>query len=453
MKSQSMTAVRCLAASFALVAALACTAIPVQAAEDRVVVLTSYPEELTVRFQAAFERLHPGKRVEVLWRQSADALAYLRRGGAKDVDVYWTPAPGNFVALRDEGRLAKLDIDRSQLPAEIAGFSISDPGGYFAAFELAGNGIAYNLEALRKLGLPPPRDWSDLAAPAYAHRVGLPIPGRVGFAPVLIEAVLQGYGWDRGWAVLSEIAGNADFDASASTPGTDDIVSGRKAALMTIDFFAATAIAAGAPVRFVYPPQTAYNPAQIAVLADAPHPQMAREFVAFALSADGQALLLHPDVRRLPVRLDLYAAHPELSAQPFAPGNLAYDGALTRARQGLVATLFDQALVKRHAEFAALWQAVHEAESAGRRDDPATLQARAVLAAAPIGDIDQSDPALRRTFAFPDRVPSATQGGAAAAPVVKQDDGSPRKDIEARWQNDLSARINAASTILKRKER
>ena len=172
-----------LAAAFALVLGFALAPFLAQAADERVVVLTSYPEELTVRFQAAFERLHPGKRVEVLWRQPADALAYLRRGGTREVDVYWTPSPGNFAALRDEGRLAKIDIDRSALPADIAGYPISDPQGHFAAFELAGYGIAYNVDAVRKLGLAAPRDWPDLADPAYARQVQLPIPGRVGLAP------------------------------------------------------------------------------------------------------------------------------------------------------------------------------------------------------------------------------------------------------------------------------
>jgi ABC-type Fe3+ transport system substrate-binding protein len=448
MNTQWMSRLRRLAGGLLLAASLSAAPPAARAADERVVVLTSYPEELTVRFQAAFERLHPGKRVEVLWRQSADALAYLRRGGAREVDVYWTPAPGNFVALRDEGKLAKLNIDRDALPADIAGFPISDPDGNFAAFELAGHGIAYNIEAVRKLGLRAPRDWSDLTAPAYAHQVQIPIPGRVGFAPVLIEAVLQGQGWERGWAVLSEIAGNADFGAGDSAPGADDIVAGRKAARMSIDFFAATAIAAGAPLGFAYPPRTAYSPAQIAVLADAPHPALARQFVAFALSAEGQQLLLHPDVRRLPVRRDLYAAHPELSAQPFAAGNLGYDGALGRARQGLVAALFEQALVQRHGELAALWQAVHAAEAAGRRNDPAIIKARALLAAAPVSEIVQADPVLRRGFAFPDGVPVAASASVGATPAVSV--GS-REAIEAGWREALAARIDAVNTVLRDK--
>ncbi|MGB5638534.1 MAG: hypothetical protein WBM63_05405, partial [Sedimenticolaceae bacterium] len=36
------------------------------AMEDKLVVVTSFPEDLTSVFQAAFERHHPGTKVEVL---------------------------------------------------------------------------------------------------------------------------------------------------------------------------------------------------------------------------------------------------------------------------------------------------------------------------------------------------------------------------------------------------
>jgi phosphoglycerate transport regulatory protein PgtC len=406
--------------------------------DDRVVVLTSYPEELTVRYQAVFERLYPGRRLEILWRQSADALAYLKRGGAADVDVYWSPAPGNFAALREAGLFARLDLDRTQLPDAIGGFPIGDPDGHYVAFELAGNGIAYNVDAVQRLGLPAPRDWADLTDPGYRGQVQLPIPGRVGFAPVLIESVLQGYGWSRGWAVLAGIAANTEFNSGDANPGSDDVVSGRKAARMTIDFFARSAIRNGAPVRFVYPPRTAFNPAQIGIFAAAPHPQAAREFVAFALSRQGQEMLLHPDVSRLPVRRDIYLEHPEYSAQPFVAGQLAYDGRLTRDRQGLVAALFESALVERHADLLALWDRLRAAERAGQGQLAPVQRARQLLERVPVDEAAQGDAALRRLFAFAERKP-----GEVEAPPSAQ-----RLAVEARWRDDLATRIAEVSAAL-----
>jgi ABC-type Fe3+ transport system substrate-binding protein len=425
--------------------------------ERRVVVLTSYAEELSARFQRAFEARHPGRRVEILWRHSADALAYLRRGGIREIDVYWTPSPRNFAILKAEGKLAKLSVDQAALPPTLAGFPISDPDGYFAAFELAGYGIAYNPGAVEKLGLPPPRDWRDLAHPAYRGQVQLPIPGRVGFAPVLIEAVLQGYGWNEGWATLAGIAANAEFGGGDRAPDVDDVLIGHKAARMTIDFFAApaarrqndavrqdsairqdNAIRQDQDMAFVYPPRTAYNPAQVAISAEAPHPEAAREFVDFVLSREGQALLLDPDVRRLPVRKEIYADHPEIGAQPFAAGNFAYSDALSRSRQGLVAALFDVALVAPHAKAVPLWQALHRAEQAHLGSAADRREARALLTAMPLDEAGQQDEILRRHFDFPERAP-----GLPEPPATPE-----RLAIEAAWQADVAARLSKASALV-----
>jgi phosphoglycerate transport regulatory protein PgtC len=416
-------------------AGLAAVLLGSAAASDKVVVLTSYAQPFTARFQAEFERLYPGKRMEVLWRQSSDALAYLqsRRG---EVDIYWSPAPGNFALLAQEGRLARLSLDHKELPDQIGGSAISDPNGGFAAFELAGHGIVYNKDALHRLGLPVPVDWPDLTHPAYAGQVQIPIPGRIGFAPVLIETVLQAYGWEIGWALLNEIAGNADFGGAADNrPGADEVVSGAKAARMTIDFFAATVMSNSLSIGFVYPRKTAYNPAHVAVFADAPNPDAARLFVDFVLSEQGQALLLHPDVRRLPVRQAMYDDHPELPARPFAADSMGYDGHLSRARQGLIAALFEAALVRRHTELASVWAQLHRAEAAGLRQHAAVRKARTLLTAAPIGDASQADDGLRARFSHAPFVRETAQ---------QDQTSNDRAQVLADWDETLQARIAAA---------
>ncbi|MDR1854289.1 MAG: ABC transporter substrate-binding protein [Azoarcus sp.] len=433
-----------------LAAGAAGAAIPLRAAfaanakaggQKRVVVLTSYTEEFTSRFVKGFEAAHPGSRVEIAWRQSADALAYLRRGGTAEVDVIWTPAPRNFATLKEAGKLAKLTfIDHAALPGKVGGEAISDPDGFYAAFELAGYGIAYNPEAVRQLGLPAPRDWRDLADPGYRGKVELPIPGRVGFAPVAIESVLQGYGWTEGWATLAGIAANTEFGRGDRTSEADAVLMGNKAARLTIDFFTAPSRRNANPAKgelaFVYPPKTAFNPSHVAITAQAPHPDMARAFVEFVLSKPAQEMLLGDDVRRLPVRRDIYAEHPELSARPFDSGTLAYDDVTRRARQGLVATLFDVTLVQPHAELVALWEALARAEKKGVSAN--TREARALLSATPVDEAAQRDDKLRALFAFAELAPGK--------PEPKP--GEERLAVEKRWKADVAARIAKARQLL-----
>jgi len=121
-----------------------------RAAQRRdVVVVTSYPDEVVSRFEAAFEKAHPEWRLRIVWHMPHDALPTLRRPGPEGVDVYWTPSPRNYAILKGEGLLRKLDVDRSGLPGRIGNTLIDDADGYYAATETAGYGFAINPDYLK----------------------------------------------------------------------------------------------------------------------------------------------------------------------------------------------------------------------------------------------------------------------------------------------------------------
>src|SRR5512147_2234892 len=83
--------------------ALAGAAKVTNAAQRRdVVVVTSYPDEVVSRFEAAFEKAYPQWRLRIVWRMPHDALPTLRQPGPEGVDVYWTPSPRNFAILKSE---------------------------------------------------------------------------------------------------------------------------------------------------------------------------------------------------------------------------------------------------------------------------------------------------------------------------------------------------------------
>ena len=53
--------------------------------------------------------------------------------------------------------------------------------------------------------LPDPREWQDLAKPAYFDHVSIAAPSRSGTTHLTIETILQGEGWDKGWRTIKEI--------------------------------------------------------------------------------------------------------------------------------------------------------------------------------------------------------------------------------------------------------
>jgi ABC-type Fe3+ transport system substrate-binding protein len=314
--------------------------------------------------------------------------------------VYWTPAQRNFAVLSKEGAFRKLDVDLKGLPKVIGGFQISDPDGFYVATETAGYGMAYNPEELHRLGLPVPTDWKTLTSPAFNGHIVFPIPSKIGYAPMLADTLLQSYGWEQGWSVLEQVAANAHLADAGSAFISDDVGSGRIAVGATIDFFAISAIANGKPLRFSYPEKVGYSPAHVAIFRDAAHLEAARKFVSFVLSEQGQKILFHPDIRKLPVRPAVYANKPDGYFDPFASAQLAsynYDMAAGLARQEVVGALFDALITRHHAALKTMWAAIHQAEQKSP-DDPRLKSARMHANWLPLTTVQVNDALLQQSF-------------------------------------------------------
>ncbi|MHC6225092.1 ABC transporter substrate-binding protein [Pseudomonas sp. X10] len=378
--------------------ALALCSASAQAAPQPVVVLTSYPEEMMTRFEDAFSREHPQYRLQILWRQGFDALPYLLQTDQGGVDVYWAPSPGNFTRLAKAGGWQPLGVDLEGLPARIGGTALRDRHARYQATELAGYGFATHPPSLLALGLAAPKDWPDLLDARLRGRIALPDPARVGFAPVMLDIVLNAYGWEQGWALWSEIAGQSRLVSRGGTLVSDEVASGRSAVGVSIDFFVASAIANGEHVGFVYPAHGGLNPAHIAITTQAKHVEGARAFVEFVLSAQGQKLLADPDIRKLPVRPSVYVDLPRSYHDPFAAareGAYAYGDNVSRERLALVTSLFTQWLGQPHQRLTQLWARGHAGEAAGR-----DLRAvRECLSEPPISAAQAQSPALLALFA------------------------------------------------------
>lgn len=384
-----------------------------------VVVLTSYPDAVVSRFEAAFERAHPEYRLRVVWRMPHDMPALLAEPGQGGVDVVWTASPRLFAQLAAEGALQPLGIPLEGLPERVGGCPLRDEGRMYIATELAGYGFAVNPAYLAARGLRAPADWVDLADPVYADHLVLPDPQQVGFAPLMLDIPLQAYGWEAGWALWSAIVGNGRLLGRGGTSIADEVGAGRSGVGLSMDFFVAAARANGAPLDFVYPRQGGLNPGHGAVTASAPHPEGARALMSLLLSAPGQALLLHPDIRKLPVRPAVYGGSGVPS--PFAQagqGGYRFETLRGQARAPLLSAAFAQALGRPAVRLQQLWRALHQADGA------VWMSVAPLLGAAPFKAGDAEDPVLQQVFA--ERRQSARHEQQAQA-----------------WEQDWAARVNA----------
>lgn len=388
--------------------ALALTMTSAAGLADTVSVVTSFPRDLTDPFKAAFEAAHPGTTLEVISRNTNAAVSHLQETrGANAIDLMWASAPDAFEVLKEEGLLAKVDVQYEGIPDVLGGYPVHDPDGSYFGFAASGYGIMYNTRYIAANDLPVAQEWEDLKGAEYNGHVAMSSPSRSGTTHLTVETVLQGEGWDQGWATWKWISGNMNTVTERSFGVPDAVNSGATGFGIVIDFFGLASKASGFPVELVYPSVTAIVPANIGIIANAPNEEGAKKFVEFVLSPAGQEVLLNPAIMRLPVNPDAYANAPEGFPNPFsedfAPGAIEFDVDKSGLRYNLVNSLFDVLVTYRLDDLRAAVSAVQKAEAAqaetGNEEAAALIaEARALVEAVPITEEQALDPSFTQAF-------------------------------------------------------
>ncbi len=393
-----------------LVVVLVGAVVPVTANAEltgRLIIVTSFPETLFGRFVQAFERRHPKIKIHVRSKKTSAAISFIQERKGEPADIIWASAPDAFEVLKKSGHLAKAFSIPADRIVRIGNYPLDDPAGYYRGFAISGYGIMWNRSYLSRLGLPEPRQWDDLRKPEYFRHLGISAPSRSGTTHLIVEIILQSKGWEKGWAALLEMGGNLATVTARSFGVLDGVRTGRFGAGPVIDFFGLSAMATGAPVGFAYPTATTFLPANIAIIKDAGNRPAARKFVDFILSANGQNLLLEPDISRLPVRPETYVNAPKGYPNPFdnilIKKGFPFDTELSRTRYHLVNALFDRMITFRLKALNRAWTTIHQASSALKPETDLLLhdrlnKARRLAGRVPVNDAQVMDLAFASSF-------------------------------------------------------
>ncbi|MDB6180871.1 ABC transporter substrate-binding protein [Paracoccus fistulariae] len=377
-------------------------------AAEKVTVVTSFPDDMTTVIEKAFEAANPEYDLEVLNKSTSSGVKYVgETAGNNTTDLFWASAPDAFEVLKKNGHLAKPTLNVSGIPDMIGSYPMNDPDGHYFGFAASGYGIMWNTRYLEANGLEPAREWADLEKPEYFGHVGMSAPSRSGTTHLTVETVLQGEGWEQGWADWKWIAGNFATVSERSFGVPDGVNTGNFGLGIVIDFFGFSSKASGFPVDFAYPSVTALVPANIGVVANAPNEAGAVKFIEFLLSPDGQKTLLDPAIMRLPVNPETYASAPEGLPNPFEDDSIGaavkFDVDTSGARYYIVSSMFDVMITYRLDDLRAAVKAVHEAEAKhpdGSNAEAAALiaEARSLIEALPITEEQSLDPEFSAAF-------------------------------------------------------
>lgn len=361
-------------------------------------IVSSFPPSLYEPFRAAFEAQHPQLRLRIINRKTSSAIDYVRSGRDGELDVFWASAPDAFEVLKAAGYLAAIEPREFEAPAQLGGFPINDPEGFYLGFALSGYGMFWNQTYLERYGLPTPQDWRDLAKPVYAGHIALSPPSRSGTMHLMVEALLQSLGWEQGWALLQEIGGNTATLTARSYSVVEGIARQRFGLGVTIDFLGATYSANSPDIHFSYPRNGISLPASVAILENAPNRPAAEAFIDFLLSEQGQSLLLHPEIMRMPVSRQFRAQASAALPDPYQlaqQGGVGFDSKLSSRRYKMVNLLFDHLVTYRLPTLQETWRRIHvaEAELRAAAKPPAAAaelleQARQLASAVPMTAVE-----------------------------------------------------------------
>ena len=408
----------------AAIALAACAAVPAGAQSGKVTVVTSFAKDVTDPFKKAFEKAHPGVTLEVQNRNTNAAVKFIEETkGNNQTDLMWASAPDAFEVLKGKSLLQKYKPKATGIPDKVGAFPINDPEGHYFGFAASGYGIMWNTRYAQANKLPDPKEWQDLAKPAYFDHVSIAAPSRSGTTHLTIETILQGEGWEKGWRTIKEMGGNFRQITERSFGVPEAVNSGQVGFGIVIDFFAFSAQASGFPVKFVYPSVTTIVPANVGIIANAPNRAAAEAFVEFLLSPAGQEVLLEPSIRRLPINPAVYAKAPADYPNPFKDTSIGagvkFDVDISEKRTNVVDTLFDQTITFQLEALKGATKAIHDAKAAlAKKDNPQgralVKEARDLVAAVPVTDAQAASPEIAGAFT------GAKQKGSRQAELEQQ---------------------------------
>lgn len=412
-------------------------------AAEKLVVVTSFPNTLTTPFEQGFEAMYPDIDVEIVSKSTSSSVKYIQETASSNTsDIFWASAPDAFEVLKSDGLLVQSGVENQKIPSDVGGYPINDPDGYYNGFAAAGYGIMYNERYLAAKNLEPALQWTDLAKPEYFGHVGMSSPSRSGTTHLTVETLLQGEGWEEGWAQWKFMSGNFASITERSFGVPDGVNSGQFGLGIVIDFFGLASRASGFPVDFVYPEVTAIVPANVGILKNAPNEEAAKAFISYLLSVEGQELLMLPEIRRLPVNADAYFNAPEGFPNPFdgsIKASVNFDVKMSGDRYNVVNALFDVMITYRLDDLRAAVRAVHEAEAKLGDSDNAKAkeliaEARALIAAVPVDAAQAVDPDFNAIFKVKRKEATDVVEGRQA-------------EVEQQWDAEILANYKRATEL------
>lgn len=241
-------------------------------------------------------------RINWIYRGTPQCVDYVRAGvdmraaGAPytNPDLVFGGGIADHAQLAAEGFSRPIDLGSAlaAIPPEVQGLATRDPQARWIATGLSSFGVLYNARACEERGIAPPTTWADLADPRFYGWVALADPLASGSHRECMELILLHQGPADGWRTIVRILGNTRALNARSADAIREVETGVALATFAVNFDGMAAVAeSNGALKYTDPPgASAVSLDIMSVLAAGANPEMAKDFVRYVLSDEGQAL-------------------------------------------------------------------------------------------------------------------------------------------------------------------
>ncbi|PSW08415.1 ABC transporter substrate-binding protein [Photobacterium rosenbergii] len=315
---------------------------------DQLIILTTFTVESLQPLLKQFKQLYPEVHFTVLHRREISGLRLLSYDD-HDIDIVISSSRSLFTPLVEKERLLPLNALNFDTAFQQQRF-LQDSITNVAIFGYSGYGLMWNNDYLEKHNLPLPNKWESLADPRYFNHLVMSSPARSGTTHVMVENILQHYGWKNGWKLLLQIGGNLSSVSARSYGVKDSIARGLAGVGPIIDSYAYESQKLFPFIHFSYQPKSPLIPSYIAAVKNLNQARRSIEFIEFLLSEEIQQKLSTSSLNK-------YALD-QTMAQPFEITPI--DHKLMEERSILVKQLFEQTVNRQLIRLNQAWQLIHK---------------------------------------------------------------------------------------------
>ena len=275
----------------ALVGALALGMPLAAAAQGELVVYCTVQEEWCRPMVSAFEKV-TGIKVLMTRKSSGEFYAQIKAEAANPRgDIWWGGTGDPHLQAAEEGLTEAYKSPRMSELHDWAVRQWEQSKGRTVGVYAGALGYSYNVDQLRKKGLPEPKCWSDLIKPAFKDEVQLANPNSSGTSYTMLATLVQLMGEDKAFDYLKALHKNVNQYTKSGAAPARAAATGESIVGITFQHDAVVQVINGANLKIVSPCEgTGYEIGSMSIIKGAKNMENAKKWYDWALTAEAQSI-------------------------------------------------------------------------------------------------------------------------------------------------------------------